>query len=154
MHPLYDYAIEQARHVQMTEGEPRDPANQPGLWQRASGMPRNYPRDGPPPGRSAAAKLVSMRPSDADVFGSKPPLCYAESEVPIHSALNAINLVDYVTGLAKEWQGSGCHFTPAIVCEANRVSLDGIFAFAGSYRNRFVSVSARPSELAENAHSG
>jgi Fic family protein len=80
-------------------------------------------------------------PSDADVFGQKPlPLLCAENAVVVISTINAIELAAYVTTLAQEWSKTGPHFTPDVIREANRVTLRGIYACAGQYRDRFVSV--------------
>lgn len=74
-----------------------------------------------------------------DEFGGSPlpPLLCNESELEVIEVRNGFDLAEYVTDLARQWNGR-YQFTPEIVRECNRIAIRGIYACAGDYRDRFV----------------
>lgn len=81
------------------------------------------------------------KPSADNEFSSVQPLLCAESDLCILEARNGIHLAQLVTELAHSWCHAGrLQLTPEIICECNRVAMQGIYETAGRYRDRFVAV--------------
>ena len=74
-----------------------------------------------------------------DEFGGSPlpTLLCDESELESIEVRNGFDLAEYVTDLARQWNGH-YQFTPGIVRECNRIAIHGIYAGAGNYRDRVV----------------
>lgn len=54
-------------------------------------------------------------------------------------ARNGVQLSKYVSALARLWAGDRkLNLTPEIICECNRLAMQGIYSTAGTYRDRFV----------------
>ncbi len=76
-----------------------------------------------------------------DEFGCRRewPLLCPEIELHARCVDNAADLSEFVTGLAREWHGS-LQFEPAVLLEANRLAMKGIYACAGAFRDQPVVV--------------
>lgn len=82
-----------------------------------------------------------MPRSGDDEFSTAIPLLCSESEQPLLEVRNGIALAEYASMYASIWASDRrLHLTPEIICECNRLAMQGIYATAGEYRQRFVAV--------------
>lgn len=81
-----------------------------------------------------------MPPSSADdEFSSALPLLCSEADLYVLETQNGINLARYISTLAQSWAvAKQLELTPEILCECNRIAMQGIYSTAGKYRDRFV----------------
>lgn len=78
------------------------------------------------------------RYTDGDDFGcyaEEPLLCSAAEERQIEVD-NVLALAELTLHIAGRWNGT-LSFTPELICEFNRVAMQGIYASAGHYRKVF-----------------
>lgn len=80
-----------------------------------------------------------MPRSGDDEFSTELPLLCSDVEQSLLEARNGIFLAEYVSLLAEDWaSGRQLRLTPVVVRECNRIAMQGIYASAGEYRQRFV----------------